>query len=217
MNFWSLSTGRLWIFFSLSKNMYGRILSFFEISFLLLRTLTHDETTVHSVSKTKGRSPKICWFWCWCSCGAVYTVFVCLFSVFFVHFVSIGPFQWREHWISAPPPHPLQTCIIHKHGLFFNPRVIYRAMTFYYFLCYFFFIFYMHILINMYICCVFFCLFFLTSSFFWCFPYFIIIIWDESGTPSESRRSAFISEGERSRRCFHSTFCPDTVFPRFVH
>lgn len=126
MNFWSLSTGRLWIFFSLSKNMYGRILFFcWNLLFVVANAHSWWDNGWFSV-KTKGRSPKICWFWCWCSCGAVYTVFVCLFSVFFVHFVYLlGRFS-DVNIGYQPPLHPLQACIIHKHGHFcFYPLVSY--------------------------------------------------------------------------------------------
>ena len=68
--------------------------------------------------------------------------------------------------------------------------------------------FYTHILINMYICCVFFKL----PHSFWCFPCFIVVIWDESGITSESWRSVFISKGGE-KPDFYSTFFSGIVLP----
>lgn len=127
--------------------------------------------------------------------------------------ISIGPFQWSEHWTSAapsPPPPPLllQAYVIHKR-CFYPSRVLYCAMTFYYLLLCYCIIFvhtypYKHVHM-LYVCFLF---YFLNCLIFKkCFP-FVIVFWEgggiESGIPIESWSSVFILKkkgGEREAWC----------------
>lgn len=92
-------------FFFLSKISYGRIFFFFWFFFffLLLRTLTRDETTVDSMSSQKEEVQKSAGFDVGAH-AAQSTHSVCLFRVFFVHFVYLlGRFSDVNIGYKPPP------------------------------------------------------------------------------------------------------------------
>lgn len=136
-----------YFFFFLSKISYSRIFFFFFwffFFFLLLRTLTRDETTVDSMSSQKEEVQKSAGFDVGAH-AAQSTHSVCLFRVFFVHFVYLlGRFSDVNIGYKPPPP-PLQACIIHKHGHFFvfSPlcHILCHDFLLFSMLLYFFFIF----------------------------------------------------------------------------
>lgn len=128
----------------------------------------------------------------------VWFVFLCAFCV------SIGPFQWSEHWISAPPL--LQAYIIHTSFSVFTPCVIYCAMTFYYFLCYC--IIFLHTYPYKHVHMLFFfVLFFLNCLIL--SPMASLLFWDESGIYKGVLKLTHVDG--RKAWCFHSAFWLDSL------